>query len=149
MIRNVHTRQVPNPAELVDRVPDLWPSPRWPPLVLDRPLGPGATGGHAFVRYRCTAHVPGRRVEFTFDPAIGLVGTHTFEVVPGGLRHTLVGRARGWTRLTWPLAIRWLHDALIEDLMDNAARAAGHPPAHPNRWSPWVRLLRAAAKRRV
>ncbi|QFZ22568.1 hypothetical protein [Saccharothrix syringae] len=148
MIKNVHTRHVPDPGALVDRVVELWPA-HWPPLVLDRPLTTGATGGHGFVRYRCTEHVPGRRAVFTFAPGVGITGTHTFEAVPEGLRHTIVGHTYGWARLGWPLAIRWLHDALLEDLLDNAARAAGHPPVHPNRWSPWVRLLRAAAKRSV
>jgi hypothetical protein len=149
MIENVHTRRIPDHAGLVDRIVELWPSDRWPPLVLDRPLGVGADGGHGFVRYRCTDHAPGRRVEFTFAPGFGLVGTHVLEAVPGGLRHTLTGRPRGAMRLWWPLAVRWLHDALIEDLMDNAARAAGHPPVHPARWSRRVRLLRAAARRSV
>lgn len=147
MIRNVHTRLIPGSAALVDRLVELWPSDRWPALVLDRPLGVGATGGHGFVRYRCTAHVPGHRAEFAFDPTIGMVGTHVLEAVPGGLRHTLTGRPRGLMRLGWPLAVRWLHDALIEDLLDNAARVAGHPPARSARWSAWVRLLRAAARR--
>ncbi|MFT7838238.1 hypothetical protein Q5530_19050 [Saccharothrix sp. BKS2] len=71
---------------------------------------------------------------------------HTRQVPDPG---ELVDRPRGWARLTWPLAIRPPHDALIEDLPDNAARAADHPHAHPNRWSPRVRLPRAAAKRRV
>ncbi|GAB2986192.1 SRPBCC family protein [Saccharothrix stipae] len=146
MIENVHTRPIPDAAGLVDRVVELWPADRWPPLVLDRPLGVGADGGHSFVRYRCTGHLPGRRVEFTFAPGVGLVGTHVLEAVPGGLRHTLTGRPRGLMRLWWPLAVRWLHDALIEDLLDNAARAAGHPPVHPARWSVPVRVLRAGAR---
>lgn len=148
MIENVHVRQIPDSAGVIDEVVELWPS-AWPPLVLDRPLGVGAKGGHAFVRYSCTDYVPGRRVEFTFGPGFGLVGTHALEVVPGGLRHVLTGRTRGLMRLGWPLAVRWLHDALIEDLFDNAATALGHPPVRPARWSPWVRLLHAAAKRSV
>ncbi|WP_158843020.1 SRPBCC family protein [Saccharothrix deserti] len=147
MIENVHTRQIPDSAHLVDRLVELWPSDRWPALVLDRPLGVGADGGHGFVRYHCTHYVPGQRVEFAFSPGLDVVGTHVLEAVPGGLRHTLAGRPRGLMRLWWPLAVRWLHDALIEDLLDNAARAAGHPPVHPARWSAWVRLLRAAAER--
>ncbi|GAA3461965.1 SRPBCC family protein [Saccharothrix longispora] len=147
MIDNVHERAVPGAADLVDRVVELWPADRWPPLVLDRPLGVGATGGHGFVRYACTGHRPRERVEFTFAPTLGLVGGHVLEVVPGGLRHVLRGEPRGWMRLWWPLAVRWLHDALVEDLLDRAGRMAGHPPARPARWSPWVRLLRAGARR--
>ncbi|MBW4720098.1 SRPBCC family protein [Saccharothrix obliqua] len=135
MIRNVHSREVPG-GGVVDRVVELWPSESWPRLRLDRPLAVGATGGHSFVRYTCTEYLPGRRVEFTFAPGVGLVGTHVFEAVPGGIRHTVTGRAVGWMRLGWPLAVRWLHDALIEDMFDKAARTRR---AH---WSPWVRILR-------
>jgi hypothetical protein len=45
--------------------------------------------------------------------------------------------------LGWPLAVRWLHDALIEDLLDNAELAATGTVRRPARWSPWVRMLRA------
>ncbi len=144
MIENVHERQVPGDG-WVDRVTDLWPAD-WPKLRLDRPLGIGADGGHGFVRYRCTGYEPGKRLEFTFSPGLGLIGTHVFEAVPGGVRHTLRGRPIGWMRLWWPLAVRWLHDALIEDLFDNISVSAGQR-IEPARWSGWVRLLRAAARR--
>lgn len=149
MIENVHFRALRGePGPLLDRIDTaLWPSARWPALKFDRPLGVGADGGHGLVRYSCTDHVPGKRVEFTFAPSFGLVGTHTLEVVPGGLRHTLTGRATGSMRVLWPLVIRWMHDALIEDLLDNAEAALGSPPARPARWSPWVRLLHALASR--
>jgi hypothetical protein len=57
------------------------------------------------------------------------------------LRHVITGRLRGAGHLAWPLFVRWLHDAVLEDLLDNAATAVGHPPATPARWSPWVRVL--------
>jgi hypothetical protein len=47
--------------------------------------------------------------------------------------------------LVWPLAIRWLHDACLEDLLDRAGAEVGSPAASPSRWSPWVRVLRLAA----
>ncbi|MEV0681358.1 SRPBCC family protein [Actinosynnema sp. NPDC050436] len=144
MIENVHERRLPGDG-WVDRVIELWPR-AWPPLVLDRPLGVGADGGHGFVRYRCTAYEPGRRVEFTFAPGLGLVGAHVLEAVPGGVRHTLTGRPNGWMLLGWPLAVRWLHDALIEDLLDSLSIAAGQDIKRA-RWSWWVRVLRAGARR--
>lgn len=158
MIHNVHERDLPVPADrlgaLVDGVAErdnpLWPAPPWPPMRLDRPLGAGATGGHGPIRYHCVRHVPGREVEFAFDPAVGMEGTHTLAVLDGPspghsvLRHVLQGRPRSaWTVLRWAFMIRWLHDALLEDMLDNAARAVGHPPDRPARWSPWVRLVRA------
>jgi hypothetical protein len=42
---------------------------------------------------------------------------------------------------------RWLHDAYLEDLLDRAGDAPGHPPARRTPWSPWVRLLRRLARR--
>jgi hypothetical protein len=41
-------------------------------------------------------------------------------------------------------AVRWLHDALIEDALDRAETATAGRPVPARRWSPWVRLLRAA-----
>jgi uncharacterized protein DUF2867 len=157
VVRNVHERRIPvRPEELgplLDRLggPDdvLWPSPQWPPMVLDGPVAVGAVGGHGSIGYRVTGHEPGRRVEFAFDPSTGLRGTHVFTVEPDGgsgsvLRHVAEGRLSGAAVLAWPLVIRWLHDAVLEDLLDRAETAVGTGPARPHRWSPAVRLLRLA-----
>ena len=153
-MRNVHERMVEAPVEevgpLLDRLGGsedvLWPSPAWPPMVLDRPVAVGARGGHVRVRYRVVGHEPGRRVEFSFEPGVGVDGGHVFTAEPAGpdrtlLRHVLEGRPRGVMRFGWPLAVRWLHDAVLEELLDNAERAVGREPARPVTWSPWVRLL--------
>jgi uncharacterized protein DUF2867 len=155
MVRNVHERRVAAPVEvlgpLLDRIggPEdrLWPSPQWEPMVLDGPVAVGAAGGHGAIRYRVTGYQPGRRVEFAFDPGLGVHGWHAFSIEPDGgsgsvLRHVAEGRL-GWPMvLLWPAVVRWLHDALIEDLFDRAELVAGTGPAHPARWTPWVRLLR-------
>jgi hypothetical protein len=59
------------------------------------------------------------------------------------LRHVLDWQLSGPMFLAWPLVIRWAHDAVVEEMFDNAERAAGHELARPARRSPWVRLLRA------
>ncbi|MCO1659174.1 DUF2867 domain-containing protein [Pseudonocardia humida] len=156
MVRNVHERRLPVPpgelAPLLERLGGprdaLWPSPRWEPMVLDGPLAVGAAGGHGRIRYRVTGHEPGRRVEFAFEPGTGFDGMHAFSIEPDGgsgsvLRHVAEGRLTGPMVLLWPLVVRWLHDAVLEDLLDRAERAAGTGPARPARWSPWVRVLRA------
>ncbi|MCY7341154.1 MAG: DUF2867 domain-containing protein [Pseudonocardia sp.] len=153
MVHNVHERLLPVPAAdlapLLERIGGaedvLWPSPAWVPMVLDGPVGPRASGGHGPIRYRVTAYDPGRRVEFTFADGLGLAGTHTFSIDPVDpartrLRHVIDGRLSGRMRLLWPLVVRWLHDAVLEDLMDRAEYATGTGPARPARWSPWVRL---------
>ncbi|HMU81621.1 MAG TPA: acyl-CoA dehydrogenase family protein, partial [Microthrixaceae bacterium] len=58
----------------------------------------------------------------------GFVGHHWLEVLPqaaGGavLRHTLRMHTRGLARFTWPVAIRPLHDALLEDALARAEAA--------------------------
>lgn len=163
MIRNVHSRELPVPMASVGPLlsgilePDsIWPSAGWPRLRLDRGLAVGSSGGHGPIRYRVSDYQPGKRLEFRFDPSLGIDGTHALELHAGSsgpgstlVRHTLIGQPTAIaTRLRWAFAIRWLHDALIEDLLDKMAVAAGHPPARPAKWSPWVRLLRRAVGRR-
>ncbi|MFE2996648.1 SRPBCC family protein [Nocardia sp. NPDC059246] len=161
MIWNIHQRELPVSAQqagaLLDAVAEpgnpLWPGEHWPALILDRPLQVGADGGHGSIRYVCTAYEPGRAVEFTFAPGMPFAGTHTFEIIDRGergcvMRHLVVARARATRgRLLWSLAIRWLHDAVLEELLDRAATEMGHPPAEPARWSPWVRILRRSLDR--
>ncbi|GAA3443426.1 SRPBCC family protein [Planomonospora venezuelensis] len=155
-MQNIQHRLIDAPADglgaLLDRVATgddpLWPAPAWPPLILDAGLAPGSRGGHGPIRYSVTEYEYGRRVRFSFDRETGIDGYHEFLVTAEGpgrcrLTHTIDGAPRGRMRLLWPLAIRWLHEALVHDLFDNAERAAtGRLGGRPARWSPWVRLLR-------
>jgi hypothetical protein len=162
LVRNTHERVIAAPAEVLGELTAalggdrdrLWPSPEWMPLRLDRPPAVGAAGGHGPIRYRVSEYEPGHRVRFEFDPRTGIRGFHEFTVEPhpygsSVLRHRIEASLGGRTRLMWPLVIRPIHDALIEDLFDNAEHAAtGRRPAH-RRWSPWVRLLRRFVPPRV
>ncbi|MEV7907606.1 hypothetical protein AB0P04_38905, partial [Streptomyces anulatus] len=59
----------------------------------------------------------------------------------------IVGTVEGRMAVLWPLVIRWMHEALVHDLFDNAERAAtGRMSRRPARWSLWVRLLRRLRK---
>ena len=159
MIRNVHARELVASAADVGALLDslasdddrVWPI-EWPPVRFDGPLEVGASGGHGPIRYSVVIYEPGRVLECRFAPGLGLDGTHRLAVEPVDdnrtvLRHVLEGRLYGITRLTWPVAIRWLHDALLEDLLDRARLAVEGRVAHPARWSPWVRVLRAFFRR--
>lgn len=153
MIRNVHGRRIAAPpdtlAPLLDQLGSpadrLWPRSLWPPMRLDRGLEPGSRGGHGPIRYHVTAHVPGRLVEFEFDRWYD--GFHRFEIEPapdGGsvMRHVLEGNPTGIMRLGWPLAFRWLHDALVEDALDRAEAEASGMEWRRRRWPAHVRALR-------
>ena len=119
MIRNIHRRRIPAPANEVGALIDslasdhdrLWPRDRWPPIRLDRGLRVGSSGGHGPILYSVATHEPGRSVQFEFAPRCGLIGFHKFSVESSDgsgtiLRHELQARTRGWMSLGWPLAMR-------------------------------------------
>ncbi|MGW7272418.1 SRPBCC family protein [Streptomyces sp. NPDC054864] len=154
-VLNIHERTLPAKAQdvgsLLDSLagPDdqLWPVERWPAMRLDRGLAVGSRGGHGLVSYTVVAYVPGQWVRFAFDGPRGFQGFHEFTVHADGddrtvLRHTLAMRARGQTRLTWPLMYRWSHDAVLEDSLDRVERALTGTVARPARWSRYVRFIR-------
>jgi hypothetical protein len=155
MVENIHTRilkaTIQEVGSLIDRLASredtLWPSNRWPAMRFDRPLGVGAVGGHGPIRYFVESYEPGRSITFRFTSPKGYVGIHALdvkEVEPGAvqLRHVLKMRMTGLTRLTWPLAFRWLHDALVEDAFDRAEAYCTSSVLSERSLSMWVRILR-------
>ena len=157
-MQNIQHRVIDAPAHRIGAIVDeldssegsIWPSADWPRLSLDAGLAPGSRGGHGVIRYSVTEYEPGRRIRFTFAPGLGLAGYHELVITPEGpdqcrLTHTIEGTVTGRMWLLWPLVIRWLHEALTQDLFDNAERAANGQLSRPSaRWSPWVRMLRRA-----
>jgi hypothetical protein len=153
---NMQRRVIAAPVTVLGRLHDrlagpddpLWPATDGEPIRLDRPLGVGASGGHGPFHYTVVAYEPGLRVRFEFSAGSPLHGYHELWVRPVGrdhaeMVHILVAQARGAMLLLWPLATRWLHQALIAELLDNAERAATGTVRHPARPSMWVRLLRS------
>jgi hypothetical protein len=133
----------------------LWPNDLWPgtELEFDRPLGPGARGGHGAVRYTVEAYEPDRFVVFRFEPGSGLDGFHRFDIEPLAcgrtrLRHTLGTRLEGAVRLTRPLLER-MHDTLIRQTLDNAQLVAGGQVYRPTRMALWMRAMNAVEARLV
>lgn len=153
-VLNVHEREFDVSADRLGRLIDslasdndtLWPRHSWPAMELDRPLGVGATGGHGPIRYSVEEYKPGQSVRFRFSEPKGFDGVHCFEVVtansdPPKVRHTIKMETSGLASLLWAVAIRPMHDALIEDAFAAAEASLGLSP----RLSPWpmrVRLLR-------
>lgn len=119
----------------------LWPK-HWPAIHFDRPLGLGAVGGHGFVGYYVEQYSPPELIRFRFTAPKGIEGYHEFRVVREissvRFRHTMRMRTRGLFTWLWLLAIRPVHDALLQDLMD---RASYYSSAHCFR-SPWSRRVK-------
>jgi hypothetical protein len=155
-IANIHERRIPRPAAQVGQLIDtlasgddrLWPHALWPAMRFDRALGVGAGGGHGPIGYAVSEYRPGNYIRFRFTEPRGFDGHHWFDLTAEGetacvLRHTIAMDARGSGLLLWGLAIRHLHDALVEDAMTTAEVSLGvAPQVMP--WTPWVRLLRWA-----
>jgi hypothetical protein len=116
----------------------MWPHGVWPEL---RPDGIG------FLRHELLEHERGKSRRYRITGPDGFTGWHGWDVTPTGLRHVVEAECRGWSRLAWPLVIRPIHDALHEDVLDEAEAALGGlPPARE--WSLWVRVLRRALRTR-
>ena len=118
-------------------------------MRLDGPLLPGSRGGHGPIRYRVFEVGP-ERVSFQFEQPELMEGVHYFYVreAPEGceMGHVIQARSGRWGWLLWPLAVRWLHDALVGDALDCIERELTGSVKQPNLWSPWVKVLRWIAK---
>lgn len=152
LVNDVHTRTFRADADAVGRRLDtlgsahdeLWITELTPPMILDRGLEIGSSGGHGAVRYRVIEHVPGRSVVFAFDPASGLDGTHRFSIDQQGdaltIRHDLDATVSGAVRLLWRALVLPIHSGVIEDIFDHLERdltgvARRHrPTSAPLRW---------------
>lgn len=153
-IRNTHERSLSASVDCAGRLLDglssdddrLW-SKNWPPMRFDRPLCVGARGGHGPIRYDVVTYDPGQRVVFQFTAPRGFNGTHSYEILEAGehviLRHDLQMTISGPALFTWPFAFRPLHDALIEDTLDNTGRFCGGTTPETRQYTLWVRFLRS------
>jgi hypothetical protein len=123
----------------------LWPGDKWWPQRFDGGLEPGSKGGHGPVKYKVESVAP-RRVVYRFPSRSWFRGTHAFDLVPHPqgceLVHTLDGTTHGIGLVLWPLVVRPLHDALLEDVLDRAESSLGAPPASPAVHTGYVRFLR-------
>ena len=151
MVRNTHQRILPcsqnQAAYLIDSLASpheaLWP-PRWPRLKLHAGLTPGSRGGHGPIRYFVEDYRPGESVKFRFTAPRGFYGYHALQLKEHAqgclLEHDLQMTTSLWGWVQWHFIYGPLHDALLEDALDQAAGHFGQPPR--GRHSLWVRFLR-------
>lgn len=157
-VKNIHERRVNADIETTHQVFEslatkkdrLWPKRSWPALRLDAPKEKQGRGGHGPIRYQVSEHKPGKKTTFVFENeklSRGLVGVHYFELVEEGsgiflARHVIDVDLQGPAILLWPIFIRPMHDALIEDALDNFERETTQQLERQNQYSLWVRFLR-------
>lgn len=157
MVLNIHNRILKASIFDVGKILDglaseqdkLWPRNNWPAMKFDRKLQNGATGGHGPVRYFILSYILGRSIIFQFTGPKGFDGIHGFyieELEPGlvKIEHRIEMTVRGFSRISWPIFFRPLHDALIEDALDNIESCISHNRKGKRKYSNWVRFLRWA-----
>jgi len=128
----------------------IWPHKLWPPIRFKDGFTVGNRGGHGPIRYFIEAYVEQKYVRFRFLKPAGFDGIHQLELVELGngrcsIRHLIDMKTNLMGTIQWVLAIRWLHDALIEDAFDQVENQFSSQQTSSN-WSLWVKLLRFLLK---
>lgn len=154
---SIHHRQLACAAQPVGELLDqfdapcspLWPYQRWPRDTFDGPMQIGAVGGHGATRYRLERYQPGREALFRFISPHGYQGIHGFQVhqLEDGrscLVHFTCLHLSPYHRLMWHLMVRWVHDALLGDLLDSAEQHLCGGVHRRRAWKWRVHLIRHA-----
>ncbi|MCU0326792.1 MAG: hypothetical protein MUF45_16355 [Spirosomaceae bacterium] len=154
---NIHKRVLNQPVSKIGELLDtlatnndkMLATDKWPPMRLDKGLQVGSKGGHGSIRYFVTAYNPEKSITFQFDLK-GFNGFHRFNITELGtnqteLLHVIDMNTTGTATLKWVLAIRWLHDAYIEDAFDKVENLFTEDKK-TSKWNLWVRFLRQVMK---
>lgn len=155
---NLHKRVINQPiskiSELLDTLATdndmMLATDKWSPMKLDKGLQVNSKGGHGPIKYFVTEYQPKKSITFQFD-LTGFNGFHRFdinELEPNKtteLSHIIDMSTTGSATLKWALAIRWLHDAYIEDAFDKVENHFTKDQKN-SEWSLWVKLLRKVMK---
>ena len=152
-IINIHKREIQQPkselAKLFNTLATdndmMLATHKWSPMKLDKGLQVGSKGGHGPIKYFVTEYQPEKSITFQFD-LTGFNGFHRFDITElesnkTELSHIIDMTTTGSASLKWALAIRWLHDAYIEDAFD---KVENHftKDKKMSKWNLWVRILR-------
>jgi hypothetical protein len=154
---NIHKRTIQQPeskiGELLNTLATdndmILATDKWPPMRLDNGLQVGSKGGHGPIKYFVTDYQPQKSITFQFDLE-GFNGFHKFELTKldidkTELFHVIDMTTTGSATMKWLFAIRWLHDAYIEDAFDRVENYF-ITDKKSSKWSWWVKTLRVIMK---
>jgi hypothetical protein len=125
---------------------------QWPPMIFKKGLSEGAIGGHGPIKYSILKYIPGDTIEFKFIKPDGFNGIHKFNITElvsekTEIKHTIEMSLSRKSILTWYFAIKWLHDALLEDCLDKVENHFLKEPKSA-KWNFWVCILRKILKKK-
>ena len=154
---NIHKRTIQQPKSEIVKLFNTLASvddrmlavTKWSPMKLDKGLQVGSKGGHGPIKYFVTDYHPEKSITFQFDMT-GFDGFHRFDIEKLEesktlLTHTIDMTTTGMATFKWVFAIRWLHDAYIEDAFDNVENQFTENKKRTE-WSYWVKTLRKVMK---
>lgn len=155
-VTNIHKRMIRQPISKIGEIlatlssdnDKIVATDKWPPVKLDKGLQIGSKGGHGFIKYFLTDYQLNKSITFQFSLR-GFNGFHKFELIEldtntTEISHTIDMNTTGSMVIKWILAIRWLHDAFIEDALDRVESNFSETTKH-SKWSLWVKFLRKLA----
>ena len=156
---NIHKRTLRQPVKEIAKIfntlatenDKMLATNKWPPMKLDKGLQIGSKGGHGPIKYSVTEYEPEKSITFKFDLP-GFNGFHRFNLTELAsneteLLHIIDMTTTGSATLKWALAIRWLHDAFIEDAFDKVENHFRNDKINTP-WSLWVSVLRKVMNRK-
>lgn len=151
---NVHKRTINLPktevAKLLKTIATkndkVWPKNNWPPIRFKNGFKEGEKGGHGIIRYTLEVLDPDKIIIFRFLKPEGFNGIHKFEIKSVNkknteIKHSIIMKTGPIATIKWILAIKWLHDALIENAFDTIENNYLKNKKH-TKWSFWVKLWR-------
>jgi hypothetical protein len=154
---NIHKREIQQPKTEIGKLLNtlatdndmMLATDKWPSMKLDKGLQVGSKGGHGPIKYFVTNYQPENSITFQFNLA-GFNGFHRFDIKEletnkTELSHVIDMTTTGSATLKWVLAIRWLHDAYIEDAFDKVENYFTKDKKS-SEWNLWVRILRKIMK---
>jgi len=153
-VLNIHKRVINQPKEKVSELLEtlsakndkIWPYEKWPAMKFRKGLVESADGGHWPIRYLIEKYELKEFIQFKFSKPIGFNGIHKFEILElengkTELKHTIDMDAVGKGLLIWVIAIRPLHNALLEDALDKVENQY-LTEKRKTKWTIWVKILR-------
>lgn len=157
---NIHSRIINQPinkiAELFETLSTetdkIWPKEKWPEMKFKDHIKVGAKGGHGPIKYAVEKYKPNKIIQFRFSKPIGFNGIHKFEIneladEKTEIKHTVDMNTVGKGTLIWILAIRSLHNSLIEDGFDKLENNFSQNK-QSSKWNFWVKFIRKQMAKR-
>lgn len=161
-VTNIHKRKLPQSLIKVSPLlhtlgtdnDAVWPNENWPSIYFIEGLKKGSPGGHGIIKYTIVDYNKAGNIIFNFTKPKGFEGIHEFKLEAISENETLITHDIQMHTTTikatwfWIVAIRWLHDALIEEAFDNMESQFSEVKIKP-KYTLWVKFLRCLFKRKA